>query len=194
MKKTFAVIFLVAVVLFGLSIGLKGRAEEIAQNEHIKLMESLLPDGKDFIKLEYSGDDQNIRSVHKSDAGYVIEASTYAYADEIRMFIGVNNDGAVTGLVVYDAHETLGLGSRILTDHEFLSQFLNQSGTFAIGEPGADAYSSATSVATGDGNENYVDGISGATVSSKAVAKCVNSAIAYVTGVDIQSSATTWGG
>ena len=39
-----------------------------------------------------------------------------------------------------------------------------------------------------------VDAISGATVSSKAVIRCVNSAIAYVTGADVSSGATSWGG
>ena len=39
-----------------------------------------------------------------------------------------------------------------------------------------------------------VDAISGATVTSKAIVRSVNSASAYVTGADISSSATTWGG
>ena len=64
---------------------------------------------------------------------------------------------------------------------------------FAIGTAGADAFSGATGEeATGE--EIYVDGITGATVTSKAVARCVNSAIAYVTGADVESSATSWGG
>ena len=37
-------------------------------------------------------------------------------------------------------------------------------------------------------------GITGATVTSKAVVRCVNSAVAYVTGADIESGATSWGG
>ncbi len=194
MKKTFAVILLVAAVLFGTSFLLKKPAQKIAQNKHAELLELLLPGGEDFVKVEYTGTDQNIRSVHKSDAGVVVETVTQGYADQIRMFIGVNNDGVVTGAVVYEAHETMGLGNEILTDHEFILQFLNQSGTFAVGTPGADAYSSATGNTTENGNEIYVDGISGATVSSKAVARSINSAVAYVTGADIESSATTWEG
>ena len=46
----------------------------------------------------------------------------------------------------------------------------------------------------GTGETVEVDGITGATVTSKAVAKSVNSAVAYVTGADVASSATTWGG
>ena len=40
---------------------------------------------------------------------------------------------------------------------------------------------------------SYVDGLTGATVTSKTVQKCVSSAVAVVTGADTSSSATTWG-
>ena len=132
-------------------------------------------------------------AVHKGENGFVIETVTYGYADEITMYVGVNNEGRVTGLVVYEAHETFGLGNNALTDHEFLAQFLNSSGSFTVATHGADAFSGATGeTETEDGVE--VDGITGATVTSKAVARCVNSAVAYVTGADASSSATTWGG
>ena len=42
--------------------------------------------------------------------------------------------------------------------------------------------------------EVYVDAITGATVTSKAIARSVNSAVAYVTGADVASAATSWGG
>ena len=125
------------------------------------------------------------------EKGFVVETVTYGYADEIHMLIGVSKEGRVTGLVVADAHETLGLGSRILTDHVFLSQFLNGTGAFAAAT--ADAFSGSTGEAE-TGEETQVDAISGATVSSKAVIRCVNSAIAYVTGADVSSGATSWGG
>ncbi len=192
MKKTLLVILIIAVTLFAVSFGLDSVAKENAQKGHVWLMETLLPGGKDFYVVPYSGEDSTIRSVHQADAGFIIEAVTQGYGDEIRMYIGVDNKGTVTGLVVRSAHETLGLGSKILTDHEFLSQFLNRSGSFAVGA--ADAFSGATGTVESTGEEITVDGISGATVSSKAVARCVTAAVAYVTGADIDSSATSWGG
>ena len=92
------------------------------------------------------------------------------------------------------AHETYGLGSRILTDHAFLSQFLNQSGSFEIATNGADAFSGATGETETAGDTVDVDGITGATVTSKAIVRCVNSAVGYVTGADTSSGATSWGG
>ncbi len=194
MKKTLAIIVIIPLLLLAAAFGADAISRTHVQKEHIWLMETLLPGGKDFKYVPYDGDDEAIRSVHKSSEGYVIETVTQGYADEIIMYIGVNNDGEVTGLVVYEAHETFGLGSRILTDHDFLSQFLNKSGTFAIGVSSEDSFSGATGDTPSSGDEIAVDGISGATVSSKAVARSVNSAIAYVTGADIGSSATTWGG
>ena len=39
-----------------------------------------------------------------------------------------------------------------------------------------------------------IDAITGATVTSKAIARSVNSAVGFVTGADTSSSATSWGG
>ena len=193
MKKIILAITLSALVLFGASLGLNSIAAQNAQAEHLWLMQTLLPGSESFVIEPYAGEDANIVSVHKADNGFVIETVTYGYADEITMYIGVNNDGYVTGLVVYEAHETFGLGNNALTDHKFLAQFLNNTGSFTVATHGADAFSAATGeTETADGIE--VDGITGATVTSKAVARCVTSAVAYVTGADAASSATTWGG
>ena len=61
-----------------------------------------------------------------------------------------------------------------LREWEFLAQYLYTTGE---AEVGAD-----------------VDALTGATVTSTAIARCVNSAVAYVTGADVGSGATSWGG
>lgn len=178
MKKnivtTLLVILLTAGILFGLSFGLNVAANANAQARHLELMQTLLP-GSDSFSLEpYTGDDANIRSVHKGQTGFVVETATQGYAGEIVMVIGVSNEGTVTGLVVKEMHETFGLGLEALTDWEFLAQFLKNEGDAEIGV--------------------NADAITGATVTSKAIARSVNSAVAVVTGVDADSSATSWGG
>ena len=197
MKKTVLLpivsILLAAAVLLGMSWGLQGLAAKNAQAEHIQIMQTVLPDSTTFTVEPYTGEDANIRSVHKADNGFVIETVTYGYASEITMLIGVSNAGKVTGLVVRDMAETFGLGGNALTDHVFLSQFLNGS-EFAVAGTEADAFSGATGSAETSENAVEVDAISGATVTTKAVIRCVNSAVAYVTGADIESSATSWGG
>lgn len=193
MKKMIISILVAALVLFSASLSLNNIAALNAQKEHLWLMQTLLPGSETFTVEPYSGEDANIRSIHKAENGFVIEAATYGYADEITMLIGVAKEGTVTGLVVREAHETFGLGNQVLTDHEFLAQFLNSSGEFSVATSGADAFSGATSTTDSD-SAKEVDAITGATVTSKAVVRCVNSAVAYVTGADVESSATTWGG
>lgn len=207
MKRIVISIVLCFAILFGASRALTEAGYQNWNDEHIWLMETLqpgitgnFPDGAqegivECVRIPYDGEDANIRDIHKGETGFVIQTSTYGYAGEITMSIGVNNAGYVTGLVVEEAHETFGLGSRILTDHVFLSQFLNKTGNFEIATLGTDAFSGATAEAeASEGEAISVDGISGATVSSKAVVRCVNSAVAYVTGADAVSEATSWGG
>ena len=66
---------------------------------------------------------------------------------------------------------------------EFLSQFLYTTGDVVI---------ASNDASQTEGTE--VDALSGATVTSKAIVRCVNSAVAYVTGADVSSAATSWGG
>lgn len=186
-------IALAAVILLAAAFGLNGIAAKNAQAEHLAIMQTILPGSEAFTLEPYAGEDANIVSVHKAENGYVIETVTYGYAGDITMLIGVSNAGKVTGLVVRDMSETFGLGAQALTDHVFLAQFLNSAGTFAVATSGADAFSGATGEAEGEADVN-VDAITGATVTSKAIVRCVNSAVAYVTGADVASGATSWGG
>ena len=194
MKKPIIALILTAALLFAVSFALEGTAAANAQKAHLELMQTILPGAETFTVEPYAGEDANIRAVHKSDIGFVVETTTYGYAGEITVLVGVNNAGKVTGLVVTDAHETFGLGGKVLTDHVFLSQFLNKTGSFEVATSGADAFSGATAEAEPVGEAIGVDAITGATVTSKAVVRCVNSAVGYVTGADVVTEATSWGG
>ena len=90
------------------------------------------------------------------------------------MLIGVHSDGYVTGPQVRSMEEPFGLGAEALTDWEFLAQFLRTEGDATVG--------------------TNIDAITGATVTSKAIARSVNSAVGFVTGADTSSGATSWGG
>ena len=197
MKKSILIpilaLILCAGLLFGTTMLTFPMYLENYQGWHLKDLKMMLPGAEEFTVEPYSGEDANIVSVHKADIGYVIETKTYGYAGDITVLVGVSTEGKVTGVVVRDQAETLGLGAKSLRDTDFLAQFLNKTGSFAIGTPGADAFSGATGEAA-TGEEIYVDGITGATVTSKAIARCVSSAVGYVTGADVSSGATSWGG
>ena len=197
MKKSLLIpvlaIVVAACLLFSLTAALEKTAAKNVDSVMKVTMEAMLPGSTTFVEEPYTGEDANIVTAWKGETGFVVETKTYGYADEITMLIGVSNEGKVVGLCVKDMHETFGLGFHGLTDWEFLAQFLNTAGDVAIGTSGVDAFSGATGTET-TGTETYVDGITGATVTSKAIARSVNSAVAYVTGADVDTSATSWGG
>ena len=163
-----------ALLLLGSGMGLSKVAAANAEKELNEMLATVLPGSTSFETEAYEGEDAAIQAVYKGENGFVIQTSAYGYAGDIVMLVGVSNEGTVTGLVVRDMSETYGLGANALTDTEFLSQYLGTSGDAEVG--------------------NNIDAITGATVSSKAVTRAVNAAVAYVTGADTTSSATTWGG
>lgn len=163
-----------ALILLGASMGLSASAKANQQQARYDLMCSLLPGNTSFEEEVYEGEDDAIRAVYKGENGYVIETSTYGYAGDVVMLIGVDNSGCVTGLTVLDLAETYGLGARALSDMDFMGQFVGTAGEAEIG--------------------TTVDAMTGATVTSKAITKGVNAASAYVAGADTSSGATEWGG
>lgn len=189
-----ALVLAAAVLLAGFNLSNDYRQERI-RVELTGKMQTILPGSSNFTQEAYTGEDANIRSVYKGETGYVVETVTYGYAGNIVMLIGVSNDGAVTGMQVREMQETHGLGAEALWNWEFLAQFLNTTGNVAIGTDSPDAFTGATDAGTdAAGEEVYVDALTGATVTSKAIARSVNSAVAFVTSTDAVSKATSWGG
>ena len=187
-----AIVLASAVLLAGYNLSMDYRQERIEEELTAK-MQTILPGSTTFRQETYIGTDDNIRMVYKGETGYVVNTVTYGYAGNITMLIGVSNDGKVTGLQVRQIQETYGLGAEALRDWEFLAQFLNTTGNVAIATSGVDAFSSASGESS-TGAETYVDALTGATVTSKAIARSVNSAVSFVTGADVATEATSWGG
>lgn len=177
MRKIFVPILaiaLAAVILLGMYNGFNDIRFANETHDLQTKMEAMLPGSKIFTPEEYTGEDTNIHRVWKGETGYIVETITYGYAGNIRMLVGVCNDGNVTGLQIRDMRETYGLGKKALTDWQFLAQFLRTEGDAEVG--------------------TNVDAVTGATVTSKAVARSINSAVGFVTGADTSSGATSWGG
>lgn len=168
------ILLICAGLLLGLYNGLHGIRLANREAELQQKMQTILPGSTTFTPEPYDGEDTSIRFVYKGETGFVVGTRVYGYAGDISMLIGVSKDGSVTGLQVRDMEETYGLGAEALTDWEFLAQFLGNEGDAEVG--------------------TNVDALTGATVTSKAIARSVNSAVGFVTGADTSSAATSWGG
>ena len=101
--------------------------------------------------------------------GYVITVTAKdASQDNITFSVGIQNDGTVNGYSVTSIAETPGLGMKV-EDKDFYSQFNGkQVDSFEV-------------VKSAPSAENEIEAISGATISSKAVANGVNAALVYFT-------------
>ncbi len=98
--------------------------------------------------------------------GVAVEAAEPGFADDVKLMIGFDPaTGALTGYAVLGQKETPGLGDKIEKDSAFGAQF-----------PGKVAPLVGTKAAAAD--PSTVHTITGATISSRAVIKIINNAVA----------------
>lgn len=123
----------------------------------------LAEDGNQYGDLIYAGYDQKNELV-----GFAIPARGMGYADVISMLYGYNPaKEAVVGFYVLESKETPGLGDKIEKDENFLANFdaldvsLDQAAK--IKQPIMTVKSGAKQ------NAWEIDGITGATISSRAI-------------------------
>ncbi len=105
----------------------------------------------------YEGYDNN-----KNVIGYVFTTSAKGYGGDVVTMVGVKADGTVSGIDFLAISETAGLGMNADTD-DFKSQFVGKSGVVGVNK-----YNST---------ETEIQALTGATITSKAVASAVNIAL-----------------
>ena len=130
----------------------------------------VLPDGYQTLEpVEVSSQFTEIKEVYYSKGnGYCMMLEGIGYkGDKIEIVIGINEAGNICGIVIVSHSETPGLGSNI-TKASFLNQFI-----------GKNASDGLVLVKTDQGNENEIDAVSGATMSSSGVVNAVNQALGY---------------
>ncbi|MGL5151030.1 MAG: RnfABCDGE type electron transport complex subunit G [Clostridium sp.] len=103
----------------------------------------------------------------ETQIGYVFKVTTKGFHGPVDIVVAISNDDKITGIKVQAHGETPGLGARIEEDG-FLSKFRNLGITEDI-----------QIVKTSPTKESEVEGISGASVSSKAVGTAVNDAMRF---------------
>jgi electron transport complex protein RnfG len=129
-----------------------------------------------------AGGDRVVHAGYGADGalvGLALEGSGMGYQDTIKLILGWSPAAqAVIGLQVLESKETPGLGDKILVDPAFLANFGRLDVALA---PGGDALAHrVVAVKHGLKKEAWeVDGITGATISSVAVADIVQATCSY---------------
>jgi electron transport complex protein RnfG len=124
--------------------------------------------------LVYAGyDDQ------RSLVGLAVEAQGMGYQDVIRLLYGYSfADDAIVGIRVLESKETPGLGDKIETDPDFLENFRRLD--VSLTADGTTVAHPIESVKRGEKEQPWqVDAITGATISSKAIANILSKSTAY---------------
>lgn len=119
--------------------------------------------------------------------GVAVPASSVGYQDTIDMLFGYDPaKERLTGFAVLQSRETPGLGAKIASDPAFLASV----GTLEVTLDGAELVDDVTLATWGAGRRPYqVDGITGATVSSSAVVRAVNSSASRFAEIRAQIAA-----
>lgn len=162
--KYMVVLFVITAVVAGLLAGFDMLTKDaISQNEVKAEQEALsdvIKDADSFTLLE-SEDAANyeVDAVYAAYrgadlTGFCVKVSQSGYNGKILSMVGVDLDGKVTGVHIISHSETPGLGSNI-TKSAFLDQFIGKGA-----------------------QDDEISAVTGATVSSKAVAESVAKAVA----------------
>lgn len=125
-----------------------------------------IPAGRDPRRVErvYLGYDAGHRRI-----GYAVAAGEPGFQDVIRVIFGYDpTTKQLLGMKVLESKETPGLGSKVETDSAFVGQFQGALAPLVGVKP--DRHQA--------GNHQQVDMITGATISSRAVIRIINNAVA----------------
>ena len=110
---------------------------------------------------------QNIYEMQKDGetVGYCMEVLPSGFGGTLTVVVGINTDGTVAGAKVTSHAETPGLGAKAQADPTWIPQFAGKpaDGSLAVTKDGGD-----------------IVPITGATITSRAVTKAVNTAASYV--------------
>ncbi len=120
-------------------------------------------------RLIYAGYDGENRLI-----GVAVEAAGQGFQDTIRLIYGYSPETeTVVGIAVLESKETPGLGDKIEKDPDFLANF--EALDVALAEDGRGLRNVIEPVKHGTKEHPWqIDGITGATISSKAIAKILN--------------------
>lgn len=157
----FAITAVVAALLAGTNLLTKDR---IAAAETEKLQQALstvLPGGENAEMITYTTEgNTDVRAVYRNENGCAVQVETAGFGGTITMMVGVSPEGKVLGVQIVSHSETPGLGAKAKTDENFLKSFLGLSGQIAVSKDGGEA-----------------DTLTGATITSRAVAEGINAAL-----------------
>lgn len=155
-----AITGVVALALAGVNAITKDRIAQARAAKTLAAVEAVLPGGGQALSVDHP----DIVALYRGEAGYAVQVAPNGFGGQIQLMVGIGNDGKVTAVCVISHSETPSLGAVAAEDSSKGQAFRDQfAGAGEAVTVGAD-----------------IDAITGATITSKAVAEGVNLALDYV--------------
>lgn len=135
-------------------------------------VEAVLPGGGELMDANtYSDPTGLVTAAYKSEAGYAVQVAPSGFGGIIDMLVGIDREGRVLAVSIISHAETPSLGAVAAADNgagaAFRGSFIGLSGEIKVSKDGGQA-----------------DTITGATVTSRAVAAGVSAAVEFAAGLD----------
>lgn len=141
------------------------------EREKVKAMAETLPGATVFESVDKEGGSELIKDISKGMNGGDLIGWNYTvmpkgYGGLLEIMVGVSKEGRLMAIKILNHSETPGLGAKAAAE-QFLVQFREK------------AVNKLAVTKTGAASESEIQAISGATITSSAVALGVNAALAY---------------
>ena len=166
--KPVGVLLAICIIIpLALSVTNKVTAKKIAEleNENSKKNMQSLVSADDFEKCSDGGIEYYTAIKGGDTAAYIFTESAKGYGGDVSVMTAVKPDGTVVGVAILDvSNETPGLGQNAAKE-SFYSQYAGLKKGVSLLKNGAKA------------ENNEVDAVTGATITSTAVTRAVNAAL-----------------
>ena len=150
---------IVSAVLGGVNYITKDTIAAITAQKTADAYAEVLPTSGSYTEVAYTGDNATVDAVATCEEGTIVKMTVSGAQGMITLVVGVDNDGAVSGVSIVEHAETPGLGA-LATGAEWRATFKGQTADMALTKKGGE-----------------IESLTGATITSQAVVDACNAAI-----------------
>lgn len=165
----FLIVFAAVAILAWCNSATYDKIQQINAENAAKARQCVLPKAKQFEEVsDFKGDGivKNVFEGKDGDkkVGYCVSVTPSGYGGEMEIMVGVDDDLKIAGIEIVSSSETAGLGKNA-SKESFKSQFVGLTKEITVKKNAPDK------------NNNEIQALSGATITSNAVSSGANAAI-----------------
>ncbi|MCI5971236.1 MAG: RnfABCDGE type electron transport complex subunit G [Oscillospiraceae bacterium] len=165
----FLIVFAAVAILAWCNSATYDKIQQINAENAAKARQCVLPKAKQFEEVsDFKGEGivKNVFEGRDGDkkVGYCVSVTPSGYGGEMEIMVGVDDDLKIAGIEIVSSSETAGLGKNA-SKESFKSQFVGLTKEITVNKNAPDK------------NNNEIQALSGATITSNAVSSGANAAI-----------------